>query len=120
MKNESPFRTVLTITVGFTVIYLATDIKWILAVALGVGLIGIFSTYLSEKIHWLWMKLSWVLSLIVPNIVLSLIFYLILFPLALMSRIFGKKDPLMLKANHETTFREVSKDFDKVSFERMF
>lgn len=119
-KKNTPFRTVLTITVGFTTIFLITEMKWALLVALGVGLIGIFSTYLSEKIDFLWGKLSWLLGLIVPNIILSAIFYLFLFPIALLSKAFGKKDPLMLKNKYNSLFRDIEKDLDKVSFERTF
>lgn len=119
-KKTSPFRTVLTITVGFTIVYLATEMRWALLVAVGVGLIGVFSKFLSEQIDWFWTKLAWILSLIVPNIILTIIFYLFLFPIALLSRVFGKKDPMMLKDQPKTVFRDVDKEFDKVSFERTF
>ena len=120
IQKTSPFRTVLTITVGFAVINLATEMKWALIVAICVGLVGVFSTFLSEKIDFLWGKLAWLLSLIVPNIILSLIFYFFLFPIALLSKAFGKKDPLMLKNKYDSIFRDQDKEFDKVSFERTF
>jgi len=63
------------------------------------------------------MKLAWVLSLIIPNILLSSIFFLFLFPIALLSRLFGKKDPLMLKNPEKSVFRNQEKKFDKSSFE---
>lgn len=88
--------------------------------AVAVGLIGVFSRFLSEQIDWVWTKLAWILSLIVPNIILTIIFYLFLFPIALLSRVFGKKDPLMLKNQPTSVFRDVEKEFDKVSFERTF
>lgn len=119
-NKSTPFRTVLTITVGFCVVYLATEMRWALITAICVGLIGIFSTYLSEKIDFLWMKLSWLLSLIVPNIILSLVFYLFLFPIALLSKLFGKKDPMMLKNRTDSVFVDVDRDFDKKYFERTF
>ncbi|MDX2136084.1 MAG: hypothetical protein SFV52_14970 [Saprospiraceae bacterium] len=115
--KTDPIRTVLTITVGFLVIYMITHQPWALWVALVIGAIGVFSTWLAEKIDWLWMKLAWLLSLVVPNIVLSLIFYLFLFPIALLARIFGQKDPLLLKNNVDTVFRKVDKAFTKASFE---
>lgn len=115
--KTDPIRTVLTITVGFLVIYMVTHQPWALWVALVIGAIGVFSTWLAEKIDWLWMKLAWLLSLVVPNIVLSVIFYLFLFPIALLARIFGQKDPLLLKNNVASVFRKVDKAFTKASFE---
>lgn len=117
VKSE-PAKTVLTITVGFLVIFLITKLKWMLLVALVVGLIGILSTYLGKQIDFLWMKLTWVLGKIVPNILLSVIFYLFLFPVALLSRVFGKKNLLNLKNTQESLFKEKGKAFDKASFEK--
>jgi hypothetical protein len=112
-----PIKTVLVITVGMLVVFFITKAEWALYVALVVGLSGVFSGYLADKINWVWMKLTWVLSLIVPNILLAVIFYLILTPIALLSRMFGGKDQLMLKNNSPTIFKVYNKKFDAASFE---
>lgn len=119
-QKSYPAKTMLTISMGFLVIYLLADWQPALIISLAIGLIGVFSTFLSEKIEWAWMKLAWVLSLIVPNILLSVIFFLILFPMAMLSRLFGKKDPLMLKRGRESMFRDVEGKFDRTSFEEMW
>jgi hypothetical protein len=120
MKNfkSEPIKTCLTIAMGFVVVYLVTHREWALFIALGVGGIGIFSSYLSKKVDFLWMKLAWVLSLIVPNILLGAIFYLFLFPLSVLSKIFGKKDPLLLKNNQSSTYVVSNKEFGKLHFEK--
>ncbi len=110
-------KTVLTISVGFLLIYLVTKLQWALQVAFIIGLIGVLSDYLSQKIEYLWMKLTWVLSKIVPNILLGAVFYIFLFPLSLVSKIFGKKDNLKLRNKSTTVFVETNKTFDKHSFE---
>ncbi len=109
-------RTLLTITVGFLIIYLATQQKWVLTVAVVIGLAGVLSDYLSEKIEWLWMKLTWILSLIVPNILLSLVFYIFLFPIALMAKLFSNKNMLQLRNNTDSTFIESNKSFEAKDF----
>jgi hypothetical protein len=73
---------------------------------------------LAKKIDYLWMKLTWVLSMIVPNVLLSVIFYLFLTPIALLSRIFGKKNQLTLKNTKDSLFKENTKKFEKSSFEK--
>ncbi len=118
IKKTEPIKTVLTISVGFSVLYLITKWDWTFITALVVGLAGVFSAYLSEKIDFLWMKLSWFLSLIVPNVLLTIIFFLLLFPIALLSRIFGTKDPLNLNNTKGSYFKNSNRQLDKASFEK--
>jgi hypothetical protein len=115
--KSNPSKTVLTITVGFLIVYLATQMIWALTVAVTVGLMGVFSTYLAEKIEWIWMKLTWVLSLIVPNILLSAVFYIFLFPVALLAKLFSSKNALQLKVNTDTVYRETKKTFTSKDFD---
>lgn len=115
--KSDPIKTVLAISVGFMVIFLITNWKWAILVSLIIGLIGLFSIFLSKKIDFLWMKLSWLLSLIIPNIILGIVFYLILFPISIFSKLFRKKDPLILSNKLNSTFTVTNKSFDKKSFE---
>jgi hypothetical protein len=112
-----PLKTILTISVGFILIFLVTKLKWTLLVAFIVGLIGIFSPYLSKKVNYLWMKLTYLLSLIIPNVLLGIIFFLFLFPISLLSKLFGKKDPLLLKNNHKSSYTTTDKTFNKKGLE---
>ena len=116
--KTNPVRTILTITVGFAIIYSISDNRWALLISVIIGLVGIFSDYLSKVVDSAWMKLSWLLSLIVPNILLGITYYLILFPISVLSKIFGQKDPLKLKNNSNTLFKTVKKEFNKASFEK--
>jgi len=118
MKSVSnPIKTVLTITVGFLVIFWITDQKWALWLSLTIGLAGLASPFLSRQIEVLWMGINKVLSYVMPNVLLSVIFYLVLFPIALASRLFGNKDALLLKRQSGSLFKESNKTFDKKSFE---
>lgn len=114
----NPAKTVLTISTGFILIYLLTGWNWSIMVSLVIGFAGIFSNYLSSKIDFIWMKLAWMLGLIVPNILLGIIFYLFLFPISVLSRLFGEKDPLHLKNKHDSMFITNDKHFNKRSFEK--
>ncbi len=117
-KKGNPVTTMLVISMGLVVIYMKTQLQWLLNIALIIGLIGIFSTYLSSLIDIAWMKLAKLLSFIVPNILLSLVFFAFLYPLSLISKIFSKKDSLMLSPGRTTTFETVNKTFNKEIFEK--
>lgn len=119
MKTDTSRTTILVISMGFLVIYLAFGFKWAIYVSLGVGVLGIASAWASQKIEWAWMKLAKVLGYIVPNILLSLVFFLFLFPIAIIQRLFTK-DPLMLRNKYQTYFIEVNKQMDKKEFEKIW
>jgi hypothetical protein len=103
---------------GFMLVYWLTEAKLWLGISAIVGLAGAFSNTLAEKIDWFWMKLAWLLGLIIPNILLGLVFYLFLTPLGILSRL--GKDPLSLKNTQKSLFKETNKQFSKPSFEKVF
>lgn len=118
--KTNPTQTILVIVIGLVLLFLISEWKWTIQAAFMLGLIGIFSTNLSKKIDFLWMKLAWVLSLIIPNILLSIIFYLMLTPLAFLTKLFGEKDPLKIKPQPSSLFRTVNKEYNKESFEKLW
>lgn len=117
-KSSHPLKTVLIITVGFLVIYVISKQFTFLYIAVAVGLLGSISDYLAEKIDWLWTKLGWLLSFIVPNIIMTIVFYIVLTPTAFLSRIFGKSDPMDLNNSQSFLFKEKETTFSKESFEK--
>jgi len=114
--KSDPVKTMLVITTGMLIVYVVTKWEATLIIALVIGLIGVFSTYLSKKVEFLWMKLAWILSLIIPNILLTIIFYLLLTPIAFLSKLTGKEDPLLLKNKGSSTFKKYEKNFNADSF----
>ena len=78
---------------------------------------AIFANYLSDIIEWAWMKLSQLLSYIIPNILLSIVYFLFLVPISLLSRLFTK-DPLMLSKKYNTYFIDINNEIDIKSFKK--
>jgi hypothetical protein len=117
-KSTNPTKTVLVITVGFLVLFFISKQIWFLYISMGIGILGAISTYLAEKIDWIWTKIGWVLSFIVPNILMTIIFFFVLTPTAFLSRIFGKKDPMDLKNSQPSLFKSKEAMFSKESFEK--
>ena len=109
--------TILVIVVGFIIIYTYSKNYNFLRISIIIGLLGVISDSASLIIDKIWFKISYILSLIIPNILLGSIFYLILFPIALLSRLFGNKDALMLINNKESFFKNRIQKFKITSFE---
>jgi hypothetical protein len=117
IKTE-PVKTILIIVLGLLILYIKLQLNWVLYIALTLAAIGVLSNRLSNKIEFLWMKFAWILSLIVPKILLTLVFYLFLFPMAIVTRIVGVKNGIIIKNNRKSFFEESNKPFDKASFEK--
>ena len=117
MKDNTYKSTILIITIGFQIVYLVFSVNWALFVSLGIGILGAISPFIGRKIEWIWMKLAHILGYIIPNILLSIVFYFILFPISLISKL-NRKDLMMLAKTHRSLFTEVDRVIDKSSFER--
>ncbi len=116
--NTDPLKTILIIVLGLIILYFKFQYNWILFIAVIITILGLISKKASEIIDYLWMQLAWLLSLIVPKIILSVFYYLLLFPMALISKVFGNKNGIVLKNNRNSFFLDVNKEFNKSSFEK--
>ena len=86
-------------------------------VATGIGAIFIFIPSLALLIHKVWMGLAEILGWIVPKLVLSIVWYIILTPLACIYRLTGHDD-LQLRKNKSSQFSDCPKVFSPMDFEK--
>lgn len=123
MKREKNLETMLVITVGMLVLYFVFREKtWsnnLLIASLVIGLIGVFSDFLSEKVAWVWGKIAHYLGTFNSYVLLSVIFFVFLTPVAFLFKL-TRKDSLKLKAQKNGTVYEernhlyVAKDVENV------
>ena len=111
------YKTILIIVVGMIVIHVVTKFNWALYTALIIGLLGSFSEFMALIINNVWLKIGVLLSYIVPNIILTIIFYAFLTPIAFLSRVFGEKNPLNIKNSQKSIFKVRNADFTPDTFE---
>lgn len=119
MKTDTSKSTILVISMGFLVLFIVFNWYWAMITSLVAGIIGIVSAPLSRIIETGWMKLSKILSHIIPALLLGIVFYLFLFPVSLISKLFTK-DPLMLSKGYKTHFVDINKEFDRESFKKIW
>jgi predicted membrane protein len=113
-----PARTLLTICIGFLVIFMISRNEWILYGILLVGIIGILSTSFLNFVNYLWTKLIWLLGSIIPPIILGIIFFLVVFPVSLMAKMTRRKGIIAFKNNDQSLLVGSHKEFTKSSFEK--
>jgi len=116
--KSNPSLTVLTIVFGLLFFNYFLDNEIIFYVCLFLSGIGVLSYKSSIIIEKTWFKVSYFLSQIIPNVLLSLIFFLLLTPIALLSKLFNSQTNFNSNNNQKTTFITQNKSFTKESFER--
>jgi hypothetical protein len=115
--NYKAKETVLVITVGFLLLYLVLKSRVFLYCALVIGLTGIFSSYLSQKIDWVWGKLSFVLGEISNRVLLTIIYLLVVTPVALIRRLWKKNSLTHFDRDATSNFSERDHRFTKKDLE---
>ena len=110
--NEAPpsdrsFGLVFTgffILVGLVPLLRGRPIRlWALVVSGGFALITLIRPALFSQANKLWMKLARLLSRIVNPVVMAVLFFVLLTPMSMLLRVFGK-DPLRLKPDGRSTY----------------
>lgn len=104
-SKEKNQETILAIILGLLVIwyFTGTRINTLVIVSIFLSLTALFSQWLSGWITFFWTKLSHVMGWVMSKVILSIIFYLFLFPIALLARLFGN-NPMRLKKSSESSY----------------
>lgn len=105
MSEADKAKAQLVIVTGLVVFYFIFSARYpyLLYAAAAVGVLSIAIPFVGDLIVKGWYKIAEVLGAINGRILLSLIFFVVLFPVALLSRI-GKKNPLSLKREKQDSF----------------
>ena len=115
--NSNKYQTILVISLGFLAIGLFIDTDWPYYVAFGIGTLALLSDKIAKLIVQLWFGLANILGYINSRILLSIIYYLILVPFALLGRL-SKSKALILKKQEGSYFTTRDHLFEKADFEK--
>ncbi|MBL4605613.1 MAG: hypothetical protein JKY02_08140 [Flavobacteriaceae bacterium] len=119
VAQENNSKTVLVIVVGFLAISLYFEIKPLLYVALGIGGLSTLSSTLEGYIVLGWNKIALTLGWFTSRVVLTLVFFIFLTPLALLKKLVSSKDPLKIK-DTATTYVDRSITYSKKDLENIW
>lgn len=125
MDRKKHLETILVLVLALGIFYWFSHVKrpelgkYLLLSALILGLIGVFIPVLADKIHWLWMKLAHVMGWVMSKVILTLVFFVFLFPMALLMRAFGKTN-VKLKSDGNSYYKERNFLYDKDSLEHVW
>jgi hypothetical protein len=96
VQAQDRYKTILVIVTGLLALSLIFQLTWLTKVTVIIGVVAIFIPAAAKGIEWVWLKLATFLGWINSRILLSIVYFLFLMPLAWVSRLFTK-DPLVLR-----------------------
>jgi len=117
MKQEATL-TSLTVVVGLFGVYLYANSLLLAQIIFGLGLVLVLFSSARDVLHSFWMFLTKILGYVMPNILLSLVFFLVVTPLGLFTRLIKVKSLLTLKNDQSSFFVKTTGEFSKKSFEQ--
>ena len=100
--QSDKYKTILVIVTGLLAIAWIFDLPLLGKIAVVIGAISIFFPAAARGIEWVWFKIALGLGWINSRILLSVIYFVFLLPIAWLSRLFTK-DPLALRKNKRAT-----------------
>lgn len=118
MKRTKALETILVLVLFQLVLFWITKSQFLLYTAFFLGVIGLIMPGIAITIDWAWMKLVHAIGYVMNRVLLTIIFFFILFPLALLARIFSNKTKT--KRNADTYFRDRYFMYTKDSFENVW
>ena len=119
MNDKKIKEALLRVTVGMLIIHFLLEVEILSKVALAIGLIALFVKPIAKWIAWAWFKLSDGLAYVNSRILLSIVFFLALVPIALISRIFTKGD-LQLKRKKGSYYSDRNHQYAPKDFENVW
>lgn len=106
MKTQNTAQTILAIVVGLVAFSLFFQWELLAQIALGIGLLALLSDAFAKLVAKVWLKLAEILGRVNGYILLTLIFFLFLTPIALLMRLIQKADNLKLKRQANNSIYE--------------
>lgn len=102
VQKKETFKTILVIVTGLLVFSWIFNIVILWKIAAVVGVTSVLFPFVARWIEWAWLKLAFGMGWVNSRVLLSIIYFVFLLPIAWLSRLFTK-DPLMLKARNAAT-----------------
>jgi len=90
ISKEKAIETTLVFSSILVIIYLISDIKLLLYISLGFAVIGLLFPGIAKAYSWVWLEFSKLLGKVVSTLVMGVVFFLFLVPIAFLYRLFNK------------------------------
>ncbi len=124
---KSPFKDILVIACGFLLLFLFLEKKGhvhisvpLLYGVISIVLLSLISKRIAEKIVWAWYKLAQGLGYVNSRILLTIIFYVFLTPIAILYRLSGKNTLQLTRKKEGSYYIDRNHQYEKKDLEKMW
>jgi len=119
-KNKAKsLETLLVLAGALIVVFWINPKKIFLLLALIFILIGIISPFLAGKISWAWFKFAELLGGVMSKVILSIVYFVFLVPIALLYRL-THKNSIILKPKGSTFYIDRNKQYSPRDIENIW
>ena len=109
-QDQKTYETLAALLTVLAILFWLTELPVFLILCIVLGLAGSLFHPLALLIHRLWMYVARALNFVISKLLLSIIFVLVLTPIALLYRLFNKKK-LMTEGDKTSFYYEVNQSF---------
>lgn len=95
-ERSKAYESVLALVFGLLLLAALHKHPAWLPIAIGLTLATLLSPWLARMVAWGWVSLSQAIGFVVSRVLLGIVFFLVLTPIALLRRALGR-DPLLIK-----------------------
>ncbi len=120
MKKEKTLETILAMCFGFLVLHVIFHIKFLLPLSIVLAGIGLFSDYLSQKVTWIWLKIAELIGAVMGRLLMGMVFFLFLTPLAFLMKLAGKSSVRIKKEQTTTLYDERNHTYTAADLENIW
>ena len=130
IKSEKSDLRKFGITIGVILLIIAGFLFWkekesfqiLLTFGVTLCILGIVIPFILKPIYWVWMIFATILGWIMTRVILSLLFYIIVTPIGLISRLFGKQFvELRWDKSNDSYWNFISNEYlKKENYEKQF
>lgn len=119
MSREKNLEAIFVISLGLIVFFLIFEIRLLLTISLFNGILGLFLSIYTTWIAKAWYGLSHIMGFVMSKVILTLVFYIFLFPMAMITKLRGKIT-LNLKKSTGSYWTERNYVYKKEDVENMW
>lgn len=118
-EKKADYEILLSIVIFILIVYYFTRWDGLLYFAMLLGVIVLLSKNIGGWVTYIWQSILRLLGFINAHILLSVIFFLILFPIASLAKLFGKKN-LSKKLEAASFYKERTHEYGSDDFVNMW
>ncbi len=113
-------KALLVIVTGLLIMFIIFKTKGFLYASALIGIFSLIFPIIGDWIVWIWFKIAEVLGWINSRILLSALFFIFLFPISLLMKLFTKNSMMIKRVKEKSVYTERNHKYTKEDLENIW